>query len=171
MTTRTATLVLTAAAAVLQALTIGPKAAPRFVWNASESVPTGLYGVHPARRLIVTDLVVAFPPEQLATVLADGGYLPRGLPLIKRVLALPGQIVCRKDLTIIVDGIEIGTARERDSRGRLLLAWQGCRALRQGEVFLMNWDEPASLDSRYFGPLPIAAIIGRAIPLWTFEEK
>jgi conjugative transfer signal peptidase TraF len=171
MTTRTATLVLTAAAAVLHALSIGPKVAPRFVWNASESVPTGLYGVQPARRLIVTDLVVAFPPEQLAAVLADGGYLPRGLPLIKRVLALPGQIVCRKDLTIIVDGIEMGSARERDSRGRLLHAWQGCRALRLGEVFLMNWDEPASLDSRYFGPLPIAAIVGRAVPLWTFEEE
>jgi conjugative transfer signal peptidase TraF len=171
MRTRTVTLALTAAAAVLVVVNIGPKPAPRFVWNVSESVPTGLYGVEPTHRFIVTDLVVAFPPEQLATVLADGGYLPRGVPLIKRVLALPEQIVCRKDLTIIVDGIEMGAARERDSRGRLLPVWQGCRALRQGEVFLMNWDEPASLDSRYFGPLPIAAIIGRAVPLWTFEEE
>jgi type IV secretory pathway protease TraF len=35
----------------------------------------------------------------------------------------------------------------------------------------MNWDEPASLDSRYFGPLPFAAIVGRADPIWTFEEE
>ena len=171
MTNRDVTLALTAAAAVLVAVTIGPNPAPRFVWNASESVPTGLYGVQPAHRFIVTDLVVAFPPEQLATVLAEGGYLPRGVPLIKRVLALPEQIVCRKDLTITVDGMEMGAARERDSRGRLLPVWKGCRTLRQGEVFLMNWDEPASLDSRYFGPLPVAAIIGRAVPLWTFEEE
>ena len=127
--------------------------------------------VRPARRLIVTDLVVAFPPEPLATFLADGGYLPLGVPLIKRILALPKQIVCRKDLAITVDAIEMGTARERDRRGRLLPVWQGCRLVRSGEVFLMNWDEPASLDSRYFGPLPLAAIIGRADPIWTFEEE
>ena len=76
---------------------MGPKPTPRFVWNASESVPIGVYSVQPADRLIVTDLVVALPPEDLATSLAEGGYLPRGVPLIKRVLALPQQIVCRQD--------------------------------------------------------------------------
>jgi conjugative transfer signal peptidase TraF len=171
MTLRVGTLALTAAATALVAATMGPKSAPRFVWNASESVPIGLYSVQPPDHLIVTDLVVAFPPEDLAIRLAEGGYLPRGVPLIKRVLALPQQIVCRHEFTITVDGIEMGAARERDRRGRLLPAWQGCRTLPHGEIFLMNWDEPASLDSRYFGPLPISAIVGRAIPLWTFEEE
>jgi conjugative transfer signal peptidase TraF len=171
MKTRIATLTLTAAAATVVVVPIGPKSTPRFVWNASESVPIGLYSVQPARQLTVTDLVVAFPPEPLATFLAEGGYLPRGVPLIKRILALPEQMVCRTDLAITVDRIEIGAARERDHRGRLLPAWQGCRAVGQGEVFLMNWDEPASLDSRYFGPIPRTAIIGRASPLWIFEEQ
>jgi conjugative transfer signal peptidase TraF len=171
MKTPFGTLALTAAAVALVAGTLGPKPELRFVWNVSESVPTGLYRVRPPRRLIVTDLVVAFPPEPLATLLAEGGYLPRGVPLIKRILALPDQIVCRTDLAITVDGIEMGAARERDRRGRLLPVWQGCRAVRSGEVFLMNWDEPASLDSRYFGPLPLAAIVGRADPIWTFEEE
>jgi conjugative transfer signal peptidase TraF len=134
-------------------------------------VPIGLYRVQAVGQLIVTDLVVAFPPEGLSTLLAERGYLPRGVPLIKRVLALPGQIVCRTDLTITVDGIDMGAVRKRDRRGRMLPSWQGCRALAQGEVFLMNWDEPASLDSRYFGPVPVTAIVGRAVPLWTFEEE
>jgi hypothetical protein len=30
-----------------------------------------------------------------------------------------------------------------------------------GEIFLMNPDEPASLDGCYFGPIPIAAIAGK----------
>jgi conjugative transfer signal peptidase TraF len=170
MTVHLGTLALTAGATALMVATVGPKPAPRLVWNASESVPIGLYGVQPPDQLIVTDLVVAFPPEDLAIRLAEGGYLPRGVPLIKRVLALPQQMVCRQNLTITVDGIEMGAARERDRRGRLLPAWQGCRDLHQGEVFLMNWDEPVSLDGRYFGPLPVTAIIGRAVPLWTFEE-
>jgi len=170
MTNRSATLVTMVAAVAVIATTMGPKAAPRLVWNVSESVPTGLYHVQPVRQLIVTTLVVAYPSEPLATFLADGGYLPRGVPLIKRILALPRQTVCRTGLTITVDGIDMGVARQQDRRGRPLPVWQGCRVVAAGEVFLMNWDEPASLDGRYFGLIPITAIVGRATPLWTFEE-
>jgi type IV secretory pathway protease TraF len=113
---------------------------------------------------------VRHPPEPLAAFLAAADYLPRGVPLIKRVLALAGQTVCRTELHISVGGIDMGAARERDHRGRMLPVWQGCRVVAKGEVFLMNWDEPASLDGRYFGPLPASSIVGRAEPLWTFEE-
>jgi type IV secretory pathway protease TraF len=64
----------------------------------------------------------------------------------------------------------MGMALTHDRRGRPLPVWQGCRAISQGEAFLMNWDEPNSFDGRYFGPVPVHAIIGRAKPLWTFEE-
>jgi conjugative transfer signal peptidase TraF len=170
MSSRFLTLLTMICAASVVIITIGPKPAPSLVWNASESVPIGLYRVQPDGKLTVTDLVVAMPPEPLATFLAEGGYLPRGLPLIKRVLALPGQTVCREGLAIMVDGIEMAMARERDSRGRPLPVWQHCRVVAHGEVFLMNWDEPSSLDGRYFGALAASSIIGRAEPLWTFEE-
>jgi conjugative transfer signal peptidase TraF len=169
MTIRPVTLIIMTAAAALMAFT-GSKTAPLLIWNASESVPIGLYRVQPEGMLFVTTLVVAIPPEPLATFLADGGYLPRGVPLLKRILALSGQSVCRNELLISVDGIEIGAARERDRRRRALPVWQGCRVIADGEAFLMNWDEPASLDSRYFGPIPASAIIGRAEPIWTFGE-
>ena len=171
MTGPPATLITMLAAIAVVTSTMGPKPAPRFVWNASESVPIGLYAVQPVGKLVITSLVVAMPPEPLAALLADGGYLPRGVPLVKRVLALPGLSVCRNKLLISVDGIEMGAARERDRRGRPLPVWQGCRRVAEGEVFLMNWDEPASLDGRYFGPIPVTTIIGRAEPLWTFEAK
>jgi conjugative transfer signal peptidase TraF len=170
MTNRPIAVVTIATIVAVIGTTLGPKSAPRFVWNVSESVPTGLYQVQPARDLIVTTLVVAYPSEPLATLLEGRGYLPRDVPLIKRVLALPGQTVCRTGPTIAVDGIEMGVARKRDHRGRVLPVWEGCRTLARDEVFLMNWDEPASLDGRYFGPIPLHAVIGRAVPLWTFEE-
>jgi conjugative transfer signal peptidase TraF len=170
MSSRFLTFLTMICAASVVIITIGPKPAPSLVWNASESVPIGLYRVQPAGKLTVTDLVVAMPPEPLATFLAEGGYLPRGVPLIKRVLALPGQTVCREGLAIMVDGIEMAMARERDSRGRPLPVWQHCRVVAHGEVFLMNWDEPSSLDGRYFGALAASSIIGPAEPLWTFEE-
>ena len=171
MTNRPATMVAMIAAVAVITSTMTSKPAPLFVWNSSESVPIGLYGVQAPDSLIVTSLVVAMPPEPLASFLAESGYLPRGVPLIKRILALPGQSVCRHELRIVVNGIDMGTARERDRRGRALPVWRGCRAIAVGEVFLMNWDEPASLDSRYFGPVPLSAILGRAEPLWTFEKE
>ena len=143
---------------------------PRLIWNASASVPIGLYAVQPAGVLHVTDLVVIRPPEPLASFLADRGYLPKGVPLLKRVLALPGQTVCRTDRTITVDGIAIGEALERDRRGRTLPVWRGCRTVSATEVFLMNWRSEDSLDGRYFGLLPVSSIVGRAEPLWTNEE-
>ena len=143
---------------------------PKLIWNASASVPVGLYSVQPAGVLHVTELLVVRPPEPLASFLADRGYLPKGVPLLKRVLALPGQTVCRVDRAITVDGIAMGEALDRDRRGRTLPVWQGCRAVRADEVFLMNWQSEDSLDGRYFGSLPAAAIVGQAEPLWIVEE-
>jgi len=143
---------------------------PLYVWNASESVPLGLYRLLPADRLFVTELVAIKPPEPLATFLDLNGYLPVGIPMLKRVLALPGQTVCRSGRTISVDAIDMGQARERDGRGRPLPVWQGCRIVGEGELFLMNWQSKDSLDGRYFGPMAASAVVGRAFPVWTKEE-
>jgi conjugative transfer signal peptidase TraF len=168
---QSATLLVMASAVAGMTVTMGAKPTPRYVWNASKSVPIGFYRVDRAEMLAVGNLVVVMPPEPLASFLADGGYLPIGVPLIKRILALPGQSLCRNERLISVDGHDIGTALERDHLGRPLPNWQGCRSIAQGEIFLMNRDEPASLDGRYFGPISASSIIGRAEPIWTLREK
>lgn len=142
---------------------------PRLVWNASASLPVGLYRVHAVDHLTVGDIVLARPPAALGPLFANRGYLPAGVPLLKRVAALPGSTVCRDGLRILIDGIAAGRALGRDRLGRTLPVWQGCRVLGDREVFLMNRGVPDSLDGRYFGPVPIASIVGRAVPLWTVE--
>jgi conjugative transfer signal peptidase TraF len=171
VTGRVVTLLMTLAAATSVLSSIGERSVPRFVWNVSDSVPIGLYRLRPTGRLAVTELVAVRPPEPTATFLADGNYLPRHVPMLKRVLALPGQTVCREHLTITVDAIAMGVARDHDGRGRPLPVWQGCRVIASGQVFLMNWQSADSLDGRYFGVLPISAIIGKAAPLWTSGEE
>ncbi len=159
------------AATTVVLATIGPKPTTRYIWNASASVPVGLYRLQPPGEPFVTELVAVLPPEPLATYLAEGNYLPRGVPMLKRVLALPGQTVCRNGISITVDTIEVGEARERDGQGRSMPVWRGCCVIAQGELFLMNWQSADSLDGRYFGPLPVSAVIGRALPIWTDEER
>ena len=142
---------------------------PRLIWNASASAPVGLYAVQPIGDLCDGELVAVMPPEPVASFLNDGGYLPRGVPLMKRILGVPGQTVCRNGIIITIDKVEVGQAQTRDRRGRDLPVWTGCRILAPGEVFLMNPDVPHSLDGRYFDPLPVSSIIGRAAPVWTDE--
>ncbi|RAI36636.1 S26 family signal peptidase [Rhodoplanes serenus] len=144
--------------------------APKLIWNASASTPIGLYTIERSPRLEVTDLVAVDAPEPLASFLADRGYLPRGVPLMKRVAGLPGQQVCRIGARITVNGIAMGEALDRDRLGRLLPVWRGCHRIADGEIFLMNWSVRDSLDGRYFGPISTSAIIGRATPLWTDED-
>jgi conjugative transfer signal peptidase TraF len=143
---------------------------PRLIWNASGSVPIGLYAAHPAGALQVGELVIATPPEYLAEFLEERRYLPKGVPLLKRILALPGQTVCRSGRALTVDGAAMGEALKRDHLGRPLPVWQGCHRVADGEVFLMNRQAEDSLDGRYFGVLPAVTIIGRAEPLWTITE-
>jgi conjugative transfer signal peptidase TraF len=169
MNARCAALFMTFVATGLLLSTVGGTT-PHYIWNASNSVPIGLYRLQPVAQLAVTELVAIQPPDLLAVFLDLNGYLPIGVPMLKRVLALPGQTVCRNGLSIAVDGIDVGQAQERDGRGRPLPAWHGCRVIADGDVFVMNWQSADSLDSRYFGPLPASAVIGRAEPVWTDEE-
>ncbi|MBG0810387.1 S26 family signal peptidase [Methylosinus sp. H3A] len=143
---------------------------PWLVWNATASTPTGLYALQATGRLRAMQLVAVRPPEPIASFLADGGFLPKGVLLLKHVLALPGQTVCRAGSVVTIDRVDVGTARDRDHLGRLLPSWSGCRTLRVGEVFLMNPTIQDSLDGRYFGPFPAPSIVARAVPIWTDEE-
>jgi conjugative transfer signal peptidase TraF len=170
MTGRAHVLVATLAGVGALALAFSKGVLPLYVWNASASVPVGLYRLQSTGERYISELVVVLPPEPLAIFLADAGYLPRSVPMLKRVLALPGQTVCREGLTVMVDAIAMGAARQRDGRGRLLPVWQGCRVSAGGERFLRKWQSADSLDGRYFGPIPASAVIGRAHPIWIEKE-
>ena len=143
---------------------------PRVLWNASASVPIGLYQLHPVGHLTIGDLVAIQPPRALADFLEARGYLPSGVPLLKHVVALEGALVCRSGDRITIDDRPVGDAHAQDRIGRALPIWQGCHRLGVGEVFLMNPEAPDSLDGRYFGPLPLTTIAARLTPLWTVED-
>ena len=168
--TRRRTLAVTALAVIGIAAASAVDWPLRLIWNATASAPIGFYTVEPADALDVPELVAVMPPEPLAAFMAERGYIAGGIPLLKRVVGLSGQRVCRNGSTVTVDGIEMGEALERDSLGRDLPVWQGCRVIGDDQLFLMNWEVRDSLDGRYFGPVPAASVIGRAVPLWTDEE-
>lgn len=140
--------------------------APRLIWNATASTPVGLYRLQSVSPLHVGDLIAIRLPTDIAGMLARGGYLPLGVPLLKPVAALPGQVICRNGAVVSVDGKALGNALTHDHRGRPLPVWQGCRHVLPGQIFVMNPAVPTSLDGRYFGVLLVDTVLGRAQPLW-----
>lgn len=158
-------------AAMTMIITAFVRPSPRLIWNASASVPTGLYRLRGIASPKAGDLVAAMPPAALSDYLAQRHYLPRGVPMLKHVAAVAGQRICRDGRAIFVDRRRIGGARERDRLGRPLPVWTGCRLLRPGEIFLMNPAVPDSFDGRYFGPVPVTTIVGRIAPVWTAAPR
>lgn len=142
-------------------------APPQLMWNATSSVPVGLYRLVRPTDLRAGDLVVVRPSPQLAALLSARGLLPSGVPLLKPVAAMPGARVCRRGDAVTIDGASVGAARGRDPRGRPLPRWSGCRRLSLDELFLMNVAVPGSFDGRYFGPTRRADILARAERLWS----
>jgi len=139
---------------------------PRIIWNASASVPLGLYIAASADTIARGDLVLVRPPKPLAVFLAERGYVAHGVPLLKHVAALPPQVVCAEGTAITVDDETVAHRRMADRLGRPLPTWHGCHRLESGEVFLLNPAEPGSLDGRYFGTLPRTSVVARLRPVW-----
>lgn len=143
---------------------------PKFlIWNASPSMDQGLYWITSQSDFERGEIVAAEPPTNVAIMMGQRGYLPAGLPLIKRIVAMDGDTFCRIGNAISADGQPVAEARDHDRMRRPLPVWQGCTALKEDEVFLLG-DSPESFDSRYFGPVSRTQIWGRAVPIWTWER-
>lgn len=136
------------------------------IWNASASVPVGLYTVEPATDLRTGDLVVTRLPASAVALASQRHYLPANVPLIKPVMAHEADTICRWNDAVFVNGDKIGAALPTDRAHRPLPRWQGCLTLSPKQVFVMNPSVPHSFDGRYFGPIERHLIMGRAHPIY-----
>ena len=160
---RSRILLAIAAGAVFTAAPLHEKT-PWLVWNASPSVPPGLYRIAlgPVRR---GDFVLVRLPPDAAELAHRRNYLPKSTYLIKFVSAVAGEQVCRLGDRILVGGVLAARARTHDSLGRPMPVWQGCRRIASGDLFLLA-DDQQSFDSRYFGVVSARHVVARAVRLW-----
>lgn len=145
-------------------LLAGPS--PLALINITPSEPLGVYvrtGGRPA-----VERLVAFRPPAISARVGDG-RLGRYHSFLKAVAAASGDEVCSDGRSASINGVSAGTVVQADSVGRPLPRWIGCRRLGAGEVFVLSNRVPNSFDSRYFGPVSLAAVIGVYRPLWTLR--
>jgi len=142
---------------------------PLLIWNASPSQPIGLYRLIPGAAHLSDRVLVRLPPN-LANLAARRGYLAPSAYLIKPVVAVGGDRVCRLGTRVSLRGRIAARAMVRDRFGRALPIWQGCHRLGTGELFLLAADAD-SFDSRYFGTVSGVAVMGRAALVWSLQRS
>lgn len=166
----------------------------RLRFNLSPSLPLGVYLLEPARpapggrsggrplpgdqsggRPVAGDLVLTCPPPWFARLARARGYLPAGecpggsQPLGKMVLAAGGDRLDVEPAGLTVDGVRLPATASlaADHLGRPLPhVPPGLRRVAAGDLWLVA-PHPRSLDSRYFGPVAAAQVLGRLRPLLT----
>ncbi|MGZ7460016.1 S26 family signal peptidase [Pseudomonas sp. Ma2-10] len=136
------------------------------IYNGSDSVPMGWYRITLTGSPAVGDIVLTRLPLAAATLAAQRSYLPTRIPLLKTVFAIAPQRVCVRGNHVLLDDQVVGKLLAHDRLGRPIPTWRGCRPLVGDELFLLSDNNPESFDSRYFGPISAATVIGRAQPLW-----
>ena len=136
----------------------------KLVYNPSASAPIGYYWVGEITAhtpLKIGSYVVIPTPSKYKLMAAKRHYLPINVPLIKKVVALSGDEICRQHQTVFINGKPMAEALIADTSGRKLPSWSGCFILKNDEFFaLMNAKD--SFDGRYFGALKTKNIVGIA---------
>jgi type IV secretory pathway protease TraF len=140
--------------------------------NTTPSVPMGLYRYITSATPIAHGELVVVPAVPFGRP-----WYARWVHLLKPVAGIPGDTAC-VDVTGLrmrypVHGhdawptvVDFGPVYQ-EHRGTPLPAVWGCHEVQDGELFVAS-HEPRSLDSRYFGPVPLAQA-HRVVPVWTWQ--
>jgi conjugative transfer signal peptidase TraF len=132
--------------------------------NTSPSLPMGLYVTTVDRSAELVEFCLG---EPFATLSIVRGYRHRGTcsdggaPLLKPIIAKPGDVVEVSSLGLSVNGTPLPNTAPlaTDTKGRPLEAWPSGRyVVAPGTVWVASPYHRRSFDSRYFGPVSTAAI-------------
>jgi conjugative transfer signal peptidase TraF len=138
------------------------------LWNDTGSMPVGLY--QRTHGEVALGSIVTLRAHRVADAYARARGAGFGFRLLKRIAATSGNIVCGDGDPVLIDGEVRALRRTRDTSGRVLPSWFGCRRLSEGQYLVLG-DSPDSFDSRYFGIVSGSEIEGVWSPLFLTQHQ
>ncbi|WP_338578680.1 conjugative transfer signal peptidase TraF (plasmid) [Brevundimonas olei] len=146
--------------------------------NITDSMPVGVWRVQADAMPARGDAAWACPPlhESVRFAVKVGylrpGFCPGGVvPVLKTVVALPGDHIAVSKAGVVVNhNLLPASAPLPFAPGIIPRAVEGEGTVKPGEAWLVSTYNPRSYDSRYFGPVPLKNIVGRAAPVFVQEK-
>ncbi len=134
-----------------------------FTYQSSDSMPKGWYVYKPTPFLLHRGEVVVFHlPRPWEHYLLTRHFILPHTWLLKKVAAVPGDLVCIRDQAIYINQQRFGAVLQDSKALGPLPKLNFCRPLKPGEYMLMSGQIERSFDSRYFGPILRPEIVGEA---------
>ena len=143
--------------------------AQNIIINRSESLPANFYRLDTETPPGISDITGLCLDDSQYALAADRGYVytgysvycPQSALLLKRIVAAAGDVVVVTASAVTVNGRPLVNSAPfaADSRKRPMMPAYGEHKLTDHEVWLMTGN-PKSWDSRYFGPQPVASLLG-----------
>jgi signal peptidase I len=150
-------MLLTVGAAVLLAVFLQAYVVKTYVVPTGSMIPT----IHLDDRIISNRLAYRFGEPTVGDVVVFENPLHDGPPLVKRVVAVEGQVLEIEDGWVYLDGSKQDEGWVDDSRrGKDSIVEPV--TVPDGHVWLMGDNRTGSSDSRVFGTVPIESIYGEA---------
>jgi signal peptidase I len=152
--------------------TIAPAFVIALLINLFLAQSTYVYGhsmepnLHTDQRLVVEKVSYRLhPPERGDIVIID--VETSDIPLIKRVIGLPGETVSIHNNQVFIDDQPLPEGYLDD----VLQRDYGPQQVPAGHIFVLGDNRSASNDSRYFGAVSLEQVIGRAwLSYWPLSD-
>lgn len=144
-------------------------AQPLIIYNATDSLPHGIYRVIKQQTYERGDLIVFPVPERVRSLVIQRGWLKPDSYLIKTVAAINGDNMRITSGQVFINGMSFGVTKIQDRQGLPLPSLVFNDTLSPGKIAVLQRSDD-SFDSRYFGQIDESQIIGRAVPICVFYE-
>lgn len=134
---------------------------PLIYTNETASAPRGIYVVSLNQHLTYGDYVIVHAPVAVPKI-----HIPKDYLLLKRIAAFQGD-------TYTVDEQALTVNRNGNIYPIYHKPWlpqlsQGKFSVPEGQMLFLN-DPAYSLDSRYFGPIPLTAVQKKVVILIDYD--
>lgn len=136
-----------------------------FINQLTPSMPEGWYFTYPVRNYVKGDDVVFIPGKVIEDYILARKWLPEHIPLIKKIVGVPGDFLCIRNQMVFVNGQKIAEVSRADNKGNLLPEFKFCAAIPEEQYFMQGVANEHSFDSRYYGLIHKAQMMSKAVKL------